>query len=137
MGDLTVLYRDEPPTVSKYFLHTRMAKYVHIHCKVYRHKDVPSNDVQELNQWLRSRWTEKDEIIDQMKEKRIKYRVLERMPWKAIKYYSIWTLIVLYLLFGILFDIGFLAFYLLLMSAMFPVLIVCIEHSQIVNLTEL
>ena len=127
--DVTCVYHPKPPSGKKFFLYTRTAKYTHLHLKVYRQSDIPK-DIQSLNQWLRDRWDEKDKIVKQMQDKKIKYQILKRSPYNAMKYYVLWAIITNYLILNLYANISFLPFALSLISSIFPAVIVGIEHSQ-------
>ena len=75
--DASILYFDKPATPKNLFLRGRFCKYIHIHFRVFKNKDIPK-ETEELNQWLRDRWTEKEQIIAKMKSKQIKCRPMNR-----------------------------------------------------------
>ena len=129
MVDITCVYHPKPPSGKRLLLYTRTARYTHLHIKVYRQEDIPK-DIDQLNQWIRDRWTEKDKRVQQMKDKQIKYTKLNRSPYKAMQYYILWSFIFVYLIFNLMANMSFIALAILFISAVFPVIIVGIEYSQ-------
>ena len=129
MIDVTCVYHPKPPSAMKLLLYTRTAKYTHLHLKVYRQDDIPK-DINDLNQWLRDRWTEKDKLIVQMKEKKVKWKILNRSPNKAIAFYIVWALIfnyfVSFLIIGDMSNENIILMVITLISSIFPwFIIVC------------
>ena len=70
MIDVTCVYHPKPPSARNLLLNTRTARYTHLHLKVYREEDIPK-DIEDLNQWIRDRWTEKDKRVQEMKDKKL------------------------------------------------------------------
>merc|ERR1712154_548133 len=114
-----------------YFVNTRMCNFVHLHLRVFRQDQIPKcesdNDLSELNQWLRDRWTEKDTIIEKMRNKEMRYKVLKRSPWKSINVYAFWAVIITYFVSRFVFGFGYFGVALMLISALFPVAVVVME----------
>ena len=127
--DVTCVYHPKPPSAINLFLYTRTAKYTHLHLKVYRRSEIPK-DIDSLNQWLRDRWTEKDKLVKQMKDKTVKYQILYRNCNKAIKYYVLWAIITIYSIFSLYANMSFIPLSILFISSIFPAFIVAIEYSQ-------
>jgi len=73
--DATILYKDMG---SGFFWGTRICKSIHVHFRAFRREEIPK-EINELDQWLRDRWTEKDEILKNMKEGNIPMQEMERM----------------------------------------------------------
>merc|ERR1739842_113037 len=136
--DTSAVYFPDPPQPSDYFMRTRMCQYVHLHVKVHRQDTIPraesDQDLQEIDQWLRDQWTEKDELVGKMKDSKIPYKVLEREPWKALKAYAGWTVLTIWFLFDVMWGFGFLVGILALVTALTPVGIVCMENSQVLDI---
>ena len=136
--DTSAVYHPAPPQPSDFFLRTRLCQYVHLHVKVHRQKEIPQaesdQDLEVIDQWLRDRWTEKDELVGKMKEGEIPYKVLQRSPWKALKSYAVWATLAIYLLCDVVLDCGFLTGVLMMSIALSPIGIVCIENSQVLGM---
>ena len=126
--DVTCVYYPKPPPIT-FFINTRTAKYTHLHLRVYRQNDIPK-DIELLNQWLRDRWDEKDKLVKDMKDKKIKHQILKRSPEKAIKFYVLWAIINIYLIFHLSANLSFIPLSILYLSSVFPAIIVGIEQSQ-------
>merc|ERR1712087_50606 len=136
--DATVLYHPRPPKPMHFFVGTRLCTHTHVHLRVFREHQFPKaalgDDLSNYDQWLRQRWTEKDAIMARMKQQQIKYRTLLRSPWRAIRAYAAWSLLAVYLLAHLMLGLAFWALCLVLIAAWFPVVIVCIENSQILGM---
>merc|ERR1712228_421516 len=132
VSDVTVLYQPRAPTFYDFFVNTRMCNYVHLHLRVFRQNEIPQcetdNDLGELDQWLRDRWTEKDEIIEKMKKKEFRYQSMKRSPWRAIQYYSFWALVIVYFIARFVFGFEFVGVSLMIIAGLFPVAITVMEY---------
>eukprot|EP01083_Nonionella_stella_P311215 1108886_1 len=129
--DATILYKDKPPSVKNVLLNTRFCKYIHIHLRIYKQKDIPK-EIEQLDQWLRDRWTEKDEILQNMKDGFFRFKPFKRSPWRAIQYYMFYAIWSTYLVMNLYsgYPIWSTPFMITLACAVLPVLIVLIQQSQ-------
>jgi len=131
--DVTCFYHPRPPQILDFLLHTRLSQKIHLHLKVYAKASIPQcrdeNDLSALDQWLRDRWTEKEQIMARLKKNEITHRSAHRTPWRATRYFVAWTVISFSFLFGVLFTVPWYIFCILLVTALFPVAIVYIQHN--------
>ena len=92
--DWTIIYFDEAPTIKDFITKGRLNnKYTHLHLKIYPINTLPTND-DDIDNWLRERWTEKERIIDFVKKGKSKGQELYRDPYKGRLCFIFWTIIV-------------------------------------------
>lgn len=74
--DFTIAYKrlhhrksfNQAPSMVRAHIHSLWPEYqFHVHCRRFAIKDLPS-DENELGDWLRDRWVEKDKILTSLRE---------------------------------------------------------------------
>lgn len=107
--------------------------FIHVHFRVFRKKDIPK-EIDELNQWLRDRWKEKDEIIAKMKDGDIEHSEMNRKPGcgEAVQFYILFAMITVFLVFTVLCGVPLWSRTTLIaiLCSLLPVGVVAMERSQ-------
>ena len=58
-------YPDKYFTIRSTYLQGRPPTSINVHCRRFPISEIPLNDQKEFDAWLRDRWAEKDELLDQ------------------------------------------------------------------------
>jgi len=126
--DVTTYYSPRPPSSIRFLLTGRLQDSTCLYVRVYKVEDIPTSE-EELEQWLRDRWTEKDKIIEEMKANKIPFEIMIRDPAISSGYYAVFC--VIFAIFLRMIGLNTFITVCWLVGALFPILIVMVERDDV------
>ena len=110
-----------------------MCKYIHVHFRAFRKEDIPK-DIEQLDQWLRDLWTEKEQILQKMKDGKIEHTEMDRMRgcWECSQRYAFFAMLSAFMVVNVLCGVSLWSCTTLIavICVLLPIGVVVMERSQ-------